>query len=426
MDSVIFNIEHFDALMSLLGIIGLWHAYHRLHKIENLNPVERRLKFILLCMLSLLFFRFPDQYIKDSHVIFAILTYVSAIGLSFANFLFFETLMRKHMPLWLKIYMSLSSLYFLIVALMGKLHGNMTQLRPFIAYILISIFFLVLVVGLRKRSEHTPVENQLLNLSLISLVILGPFFLTDIVTLKLDFPNLGALGALIFAYMSMYNQSLFLQNRRILFRFLKSIYLAIFLSFMVWELIPQMPLHIVGRIFAMSLSAILIVRIFYAVKHLQTDSEIFGFVNAVLKSDKSDTKSYLNSMSDFFSKVEKKVLMPGTLHGYDLQLWASVFDSGGGSTLSLFQIREELDEHRLAVSSKSKSPIISSDKKRCFEQVVDVLEKYEMTHILKLNSREQVYIVFQVPMVGYEKLTQLHTDLVRMTSELIVKSEKKS
>lgn len=422
MDSVIFNIEHFDALMSLLGIIGLWHAYHRLHKIENLNPVERRLKFILLCMLSLLFFRFPDQYIKDSHVIFAILTYVSAIGLSFANFLFFETLMRKHMPLWLKIYMSLSSLYFLIVALMGKLHGNMTQLRPFIAYILISIFFLVLVVGLRKRSEHTPVENQLLNLSLISLVILGPFFLTDIVTLKLDFPNLGALGALIFAYMSMYNQSLFLQNRRILFRFLKSIYLALFLSFMVWELIPQMPLHIVGRIFAMSLSAILIVRIFYAVKHLQTDSEIFGFVNAVLKSDKSNTKSYLKSMSDFFSKVEKKVLNPDSLHGYDLQLWTSVFDSGGGSTLSLFQIREELEDHKLAVSNKAKAPILTNEKKRCFEQVVDVLEKYEMTHILKLNSKEQVYIVFQVPMVGYEKLTQLHTDLVRMASELIVKN----
>lgn len=422
MDSVIFNIEHFDALMSLLGIIGLWHAYHRLHKIENLNPVERRLKFILLCMISLLFFRFPDQYIKDSHVIFAILTYVSAIGLSFANFLFFETLMRKHMPLWLKIYMSLSSLYFLIVALMGKLHGNMTQLRPFIAYILISIFFLVLVVGLRKRSEHTPVENQLLNLSLISLVILGPFFLTDIVTLKLDFPNLGALGALIFAYMSMYNQSLFLQNRRILFRFLKSIYLALFLSFMVWELIPQMPLHIVGRIFAMSLSAILIVRIFYAVKHLQTDSEIFGFVNAVLKSDKSNTKSYLKSMSDFFSKVEKKVLNPDSLHGYDLQLWTSVFDSGGGSTLSLFQIREELEDHKLALSNKAKAPILTNEKKRCFEQVVDVLEKYEMTHILKLNSKEQVYIVFQVPMVGYEKLTQLHTDLVRMASELIVKN----
>lgn len=424
--SVDFNIPAFDALMSLMGLLGVWQSYKRIHHIAEPNPVERRLKLILVSMLGLLFFRFPDQYLSNAPTFFPILTYVSAMALSFANFLFFETLMRKHMPLWVKIYMTATTGYFLIVALMGQLHGNIHMIRPFIIYILLSILILALVVLFRRRQEHTKVENQLLDLSLLSLVILGPFFLTDIVTLKLDFPNLGALGGLIFSYMCLYNQSLFLQNRKIFFRFLRSIYLALFMTFMISQLMNQLPTVILGRIFVMCLSAILVVRIYYAVKHLDADKELFGFVDSVIKSDKTNSSSFLNSMSDFFSKVEKKVIREKHLEGYDKTLWASVFDVEGGSTLSLFQINEKLEDHREALrdgrSGVKSQETLPAEKKKVFEQVKDLLEKYEMTHILKLNSKEHIYVCFQVPIVGYERLALLNTDLVRMTGELISKA----
>src|SRR5438445_5679238 len=136
------NFQIFDACLSLLGALGIWPALRRLYRQDSLNPLEIRMWGILASMLALFVVRFPLTAFGIRA--FGGATYIAAIWLAFFVFLYFEGLLRKHMPSWLKLYMATGSIVFIIDALANQLAGNRPHLIAFGAFMLGAQIFVAL------------------------------------------------------------------------------------------------------------------------------------------------------------------------------------------------------------------------------------------------------------------------------------------
>src|SRR5262245_34993819 len=110
------QLAQFDGLLSFLVAFGLLLVLRRLHRSESLTSFEKKLYWILIYLCLLLVIRVP--YIGfQIHMFFGPMTYMAASLFAFSVFLYFETLLRRHMPLWVKIFSSLGTVYFVLASL---------------------------------------------------------------------------------------------------------------------------------------------------------------------------------------------------------------------------------------------------------------------------------------------------------------------
>lgn len=336
-------------------------------------------------------------------------TYLSASLFSFTVFLYFETLLRRHMPIIVKLFAAIGTSYFVIASIFGLVHNDVNQLKLFGAfYFLLSSITCILTI-VRSKIDYSTSENRLIDLSVIALCILGPFFLTDIVAHEFpEVPRLGIVGALLFAYISLYNRALFTNRGYLLKKLFKAMGFTALSWIPIYALLPDIPLYAHVRIFLLLYIVNLIFRIWYAVKHLDGDDDFYGFVRAVSESDKLEIRTFLRGMKDYFSGVEIKILKQSDLPLYRLERWNNFYKKMKTDTVSVFDLRRFLQEEE-----------ILEEEKEVLEEMLDALESYDMSHVCLLGRVNFYLIFFQVPMVGYSSMIQLKTRLVGEFSRLI-------
>jgi len=212
------ELQQFDGLLSFLAAFGIWPVWRRLRPTDSLNPLEKKLHWMLIFLFVLLILRVPFMGFSVQ-TFFGPITYIGASLFSFSIFLYFEILLRRHMPLVIKIFAAGGTTYFVIAAAFGIIHSNLDQMKLFGGFYFTLSLITCLASLLRSRSEYSVSENRLIDMSVAALFVLGPFFLTDIAAHQFpEIPRLGALGALLFAYVSLYNQALFMQKGYLLGR----------------------------------------------------------------------------------------------------------------------------------------------------------------------------------------------------------------
>jgi hypothetical protein len=404
-------IDLFDACMNILGAIGLYPAIRRLLRAPRLNPLEIRLKWILIFMFLMMLVRIPVVGF-DISGLFVPLTYLIALLLQFAVYLYFETLQRRHMPKASKIFLSLGTIYLAIATFLGALPQHKETVWAFAGFIALNFISVIIICIFRNRKHYTHAENLLIDLSVLALVILAPMTVSDM-NLNLPFavPKMGVIGSLIFAYVSLYNQALFQEKRLFLLRLGKSILFSIFLAGSTCLLVSRQEPQIVFRLFMIFLGTNLVYRIWFAIKHLDGEDDFYGFVRAVSDSDKTNLRGFLLSLNDFFGLVDKKVVHSAELRlEYNFLGILKVFESHQTHLLSLFDIKE--------IQSHPDDAIHPQDLE-IYDQLADLLEKNEMTYICMLGTTEPIFVLFEVPMVGYRQMIELKTKLVSDFAKLI-------
>ncbi len=408
------NLQIFDSCLSLLGALGIWPALRRLYRQDSLNPLEIRLWGILASMLALFVVRFPLTAFDIKA--FGGATYIAAIWLAFFVFLYFEGLLRKHMPFCLKLYMAVGSIIFIFDALTNQLAGNRPHLIAFGAFMLGAQIFVALVALFRNRKEHSRSENTLLDISILGLLLLGPLFLSDVTTYGLlHIPKLGALGGLLFTYFSLFNQALVKDRSFILRKLGKTLLFAGVLLIPASLLFESFNLDVGVRMYVFLVDILLVFRIHSAVKFLNGDDDFFKYVHQFVDSEKFNLDSLKTKISEVFAKTDIKILSAADLSGYDVQKIIHLFNLHQTHLFNLEDIRQILFD-------EAKKANLPKEEVQVYEQIQHLLDENNMTYVCLLSGKSGDLLLLHIPYVAYSQIVETKTALIRDYAKLLERS----
>jgi hypothetical protein len=412
------NLNYFDAFLNVLGIIGTWPAIQRLCYSRSPTPLESKLKWILISLTAMMLVRIPYIGFKISEM--GPLVYLFAISSAYCVFLYLETLMRKHLPLWTKLYITFGSLYFVSLTLGNRLARDMDNLLIFAFFVSSMAVIALFLAFFRTRTEHSKVENSLIDQLGVTIILLTPLLLTDIFSYGLvGLPRFGVAGILILTYFSLYNQAMFSTRSKVFKKILKSIGFSVLLTFAMGLLahggnFAQWSLAIEGRIFVLCFCVNLIFRIHFAVKQLDGDEDMFNFLKIVNESRKTSVGGFLKDLNSFFGNMDRVVLSNGSLKDFDIETFLKLMEPNPSSVFSIFELKTMIEENE---DKKN----LNRKEVQAIEQMIHLLEKHEMTYISQIGKRTPHFLLFNVPMAAYRETIDVKNKIIHDMSILIEK-----
>lgn len=399
----------FDAIMAGLVIIGMWPVLTRLTVSGSPNPVERRLRGILMGMTALFMFRIP--HFGLGWPVVGALAYASAIATVFLVFIFFEALIRRHMPVVLKVFMAAGCSVFGLLAISGLLHENHDLLLAFGAFLTIASLWTLLSCLFRDRKAYNSAENRFIDLCAVTLVLLGPFFLTDMPVYDFGpIPRIGAVGALLFASVSIYSESIFQRKASTFRALMRALSFSALLTAAVVALIPGISVGTAIQAFTLMLSVNLIFHIHQTVRHLQGQDPQSKFVKALSESDRSSREKFLSGLNRYFGDFQSKIVTAAELPGCDFETLRPFFESRQTSTFNLAELRQMMEEDE---ASLKKSEIDA------IEWMINVLETNGMNHLCLIDRRRGPFVLVNVTAIGYSPQVRLRAGVLADTAALL-------
>jgi hypothetical protein len=406
-NSIISYDLKFDGLLGLLTMLAIFPVVWNLHRQEQVNSIERKLLFLSFCMTLFFAIRFLFEFFSLKFL--SGILYATGIVMLLATALFFETLLRRHYPLWFKIYLVLGSLVFSILSLFELMGGNRTLLMSLGGYIL-SCQLTILFLGFtRKRKDYTRVENSIINISLVALIFIGPFFISDISIFHIGGLNLGELGALIFSYLSLHERSLTKGSTYPLMRLLKSVIISAIALAPLTFLISNQELWFWGRAFILVLGANLSMRIMVALRQQGARTEMGEFLEVLAHSSRRTALQFLFSFREFYKKVDVKIMRKPELSNYHLDSIDQYFERYD----IVFLSRDSIQAFK-----NQETPPASHDLD-VLDEVEDLLHTYEMTHLLRFGKKDVYYMLICAPLIHYENTIELQARTLASTVDLI-------
>ncbi|MFP5286277.1 MAG: hypothetical protein ACLGI9_11110 [Thermoanaerobaculia bacterium] len=188
-----------DAVVSWLGGLGALSAWLHLGRGEIASLQQRRARLLLGALAALLLVR-GFFWILPSARLFQ-LTFVPATLVPLGMALFVEGLLRRHLPLGLKLLAAGGSAFFFALNLAGVMRRGSPWVLALAGFEVVLLAALGWVVLRRDRAGLSPAENRFIEGIWLALLLAIPLVLTDFRG-ALGWPpaRLGALGALIFAH----------------------------------------------------------------------------------------------------------------------------------------------------------------------------------------------------------------------------------
>lgn len=396
------QLNLFDAYLSILAAAGISPSLYRFYKKEQLNPIEKSTYTILMWMFLLFIVRVPYQAFHIKSLTGA--TYTFAIFFAFSIALYFEILLRKHYRLWFKIYLSVGSFVAVIAANLKLLSGHIVNMTIFGAWMLSVQIIIILFCLCRKRNEYSNLENTNITLSMWALMFLAPFYLTDSSTFGLiHIPKLGALGGILFCYATLFDQALTMGRMHVFKNILKSLAASIIITIPFLHFITENEIFIIPRIFILIFGLHLSFRIFMAIQNIDCENDMGRFVNIVNESNMTSVKKFIISLRKYYEKVDFVVLKANDLTTYDISQISNLFERKNRPLFSIEELRITIVDD---LEKSNKADLI------LYEQIIDILEVKNMSHIIKLGATEPYFVLLQFPAVQYQKIIESQATLL--------------
>jgi hypothetical protein len=189
-----------DSVLSWLGALGAATAWLHFRPRRSGSLQQRRARFLLGALTVLLAVRGLFWLRADDPLLFRI-TFVPATLVPLGMALFVEGLLRRHLPLGLKILAAGGTAVFFVLNLAGVLLWSSAWVLAFAGFEVLLLLALGWVVLRRDRRSLSPAENRFIEAIWVALLFAIPLALTDF-RRDLGWPpvRLGALGVLLFAY----------------------------------------------------------------------------------------------------------------------------------------------------------------------------------------------------------------------------------
>jgi len=186
-----------DVAITWAGAAGC--AYYLRSLYAHGRPGSGAQRFLMLLLTSLLFVRGLAWLTGDT--ILKRLTLAFACWLPLAVTLFIERVLRRHHPLWLKLFALATSVVFFLLDVSVGLPGHRPWLMAFLTCFALVLSGNGLLLGARRSGTLSAGEERLAGLLLVIAAISLPLVVSDFRTVTGAGPvRMGAIAALLFVY----------------------------------------------------------------------------------------------------------------------------------------------------------------------------------------------------------------------------------
>jgi hypothetical protein len=387
-----------DAWLSLQG--GLASSYLALHLRRDPypSPLRRKALWLLGVLSALLWLRALAWTVNEPTL--STLAHLPAVALPLASALFVEALLRRHLPLALKLLLAAGSLAFLWADLSGLRLRSIAVDNAFSAYALLVLAWLMLELWMARAMLGAAEKRNSLGL-LAAMAFIAPLEVSDLLPPGYFPLRAGGLGAVILAWV-LVRQWAQLQEPASLLRGLAGAVLQGLLGGLATAALAQrgdaqflLPATAVATGFVLLYNGLTQLRL------SSLESEQAGFLRWLDQARLRPDEALRVSLAQSPLLQEHLLLQPAHLEGFDPAVLGQSFDAGR-ATLSLVELQAAL--------AKAPSPNA--------EQWLALLRTHGYDHVLQLQRQPGRYLLFQLPRLDGAVNHLLQLKLLRKLYEL--------
>ncbi len=396
-----------DAVLSWLGALGALAVWLHLRRRDSGSLQQRRARFLLGALAVLLAVRGFFWLLPADARLFA-LTFVPATLVPLGMALFVEGLLRRHLPLALKLLAAGGSGFFLVLTLAGVLRRGSPWVLAFAAFEVVLLAALGWVVLRRDRAGLSPAENRFIERIQVALLLAIPLVVTDF-RAALGWPpaRLGALGVLIFCAVLVRSGSR-REGRGSLMREItglagRAAVLAVALAAVLGAGRER-----VWHLAAASCGFVLLAALWQRLADARAEARQGSFLAWWAAADVSSLGRLLEALESCPVAESCRLVAGDGLAGYDAPALADRLAARPVMSLPALQaaLRGAADEHRPAD-----------------EQLVDLLAQHGMEHACLVHSRPLSLLLLGHAPLGGSPATDLEIALVQKSAALLATRE---
>lgn len=408
-----------EALVSWASLYGVINALRVYHKEAARSRLERCAVFLLYGLGTLLLVR--GFYWISGNLLLGSLTYLFAALVPLAVVLYVEALLRRHLPLAIKLMALAGAVGFGSAALAGRLPADPLWTRGFIGYVILLAVVVMGALVLRDRADLTRVETRSLDAISMAVVLIVPFVMTDLAAdLGVRMVRVGSVGILAFVHSMVLASEPRGSARAVLAANLGVIGLATLLGGLEAYVIGDVRAPTVARSAAFFAAILLLMMVYTRVHSHGQISRGPGLVRSIAAADTRTTESFLQVLEVLPIVAGYRLLRAPALDGYDHASFPKLFEGSGGFVITRHQLRRYA--RPTTGTSHESAPDGESDHDRTrysADQLSDLLGREGMTHAALVRERPIALLLVHIPSAGLEQSAIAQLSLIRTVAEAI-------
>ena len=369
-----------DSILTWLGAAGVFSYIVYVHQQRTRSNLEGKI-LLLLYTLGALFLVRGFSWLSDRPVL-AVLTFVPATFLPLVMTLFVEAMMRRHAGLALKVFAAAGAVVFVPWNVLD-FGDRSVFFIGFRTYALLTFGWLGLMLVTRRRKDHAPIENQLID-GFTAVLAIGFFLIMTDVQLRPEWLpfRLGSIGGLIFVYTCVRLTNLAESPMAIVHEVALVGLMALAATATLMLLMSDAPRDFYIAAFVVLLSFILLYTILGRLRVLRTRYRRASFYQWLLKAPTGSLEEFIESLRSLPFADDHIVLRGNTLQGYDPEIMARAF-AGDHPVWTIAAL-----QNRLVTGEPDPGPS---------EQLIELLGENQMTHVTLLGGAPPAFLLLNAP-----------------------------
>ena len=290
------------------------------------------------------------------------------------------------MSLALKLYVVGGTITFLTLDLFEGLSFTATYLVALLGFQVTTIGALLLRALRRDRGDLSAAENRFVDVITASTMLIIPLFVTDYRTTLawIGVPRMGGIGGLLFVFAVIRSPGDARPVRAIAAEAIAIVLRSAIVAAAIAVASGSPTVAFFLDTLAISLAIVLVTIIVERLRAVRLENREASFLRWLLRADMSTPDSLIASLRDLPLTEEHLLIRDRDLQAYDAGAITRLADERGG-VLSLASLRQDIGSARGASEAA--------------ESVVDLLEKYDMTHVVLVRCVPPTLLLLNLPLV---------------------------
>jgi hypothetical protein len=380
--------ESVDVLVTWVGAVTLLRYRFALRRRRERSTLERRTE-VLVTVLAMLFLLRGFAWINPGVRWLGALMLLPATLLPLAMTLFVEGLLRRHVARWIK-WLAVGATTVATVGAIGLRSLSDTDPRPnfiLLAALLVTMSVLGVVVERRDRASLSRGENGLIRAIMLVTLLALPLVATDFrFDLGWPTPRLGTIGTLLFCYTLLrrpQEHAHLLWWARDVGRLLLR---AAVVCLMLLIALRTAPSELFAPLFALATALVLALAIGERLPHANASRTEGALLRWLARPPARSLQAFVRELHHLPLTADALVIEEQDLAMYDHAALCATLGTGR-PVHSLARLREER-----AVSTGSRALAA-----RGADQLTDLLERTQMTHVALLSTRPLRLLLANLP-----------------------------
>lgn len=390
-----------DITITWLSAIGTGLYFHFLWRRRESGPAVKATLFLMGVLMALLAVR--GFFWLWGGAALGRLVFIAATLLPIAVTLFTEHLLRRHHPRWLKLVALSVSVVFGLVNLVADLSSNAPLLLAFLAGFVLTMIGNVWLMLRASQEDLAPNEVRVVHLLVIAVAAATVLAVTDFREELPGIPvRLGALGPLLFVCVLLnQTETSNIANTLGLKPALGLLFAAVLASALALSTQGLGPgfIEAAWRGLPVAIAWILLTVVIVRIGALSAANPGNLFLRWLLHARLDTAEGFIYSLRKLAQTEGHVVLGPEELAGYSTGL---LFEAGGTR-------REPL------ALSDARSWLRKGEHARldAAEQLIDLLERHEMTHALLISPSPPLIVLLNLPQGANAAVGQLRAGVIQ-------------